>query len=147
MKKTPIALMFAGAATTVALLSAPVFAAPTSVGDEALNNIQGKANDNTFSVGQAGGQSDSAASLGGDNSANVQFVWYQWSDIHTQDTSNHKGANNASGDSSVVQQNVAGQVNAYFWGGLGQNGQVNNSSPISGGQENMGYGTFANGGF
>lgn len=148
MKKTPIALMFAGAATTVALLSAPVLAAPTAVSDSDLDGIQGKSTgDNVFQTGSTAGTSTSTASLGGDNSANVQFVWYQWTDSHNADNSDHKGANDAKGDSSVVQQAVSGQVNAYFWGGLGQNAQVNNSSNISGGQENMGYGTFANGGF
>jgi hypothetical protein len=126
------------------LVTAAAQAAPTAIDDSALDGIAGK--NNTFAMGSTAGVTTDVASMGNDNSANVQFIWYQWGDDHGQDGSNDKGANNVQGSASQVQQNITSGVNALFWGGLGQN-YLNNSGEITGDQSNMGYGTFANGGF
>jgi hypothetical protein len=145
MKMKPIALAVAGLAAAT-LLSAPVFAAKTSLSDEAMDAVSGKDNTYTFS-------SDSTAvvSLASDASANIQFDWYQWQDFHTGDASTNKGANSQSGAASQVQQNISGEANALIWGSAGQN--VLTNAEGSGGvgvgndQTNMSYGVFAGGGF
>jgi hypothetical protein len=145
MKMKPIALVVAGMAAAT-LLSAPVFAAKTSLSDAAMDKVSGKSNTYTFS-------SDSSAtvSLASDASANIQFDWYQWTDIHSGDLSINKGANDQSGSASQVQQNVSGQANALIWGSAGQNVLVNaEGTPgvgVAGSQTNMSYGVFAGGGF
>jgi hypothetical protein len=147
MKMKPIALVVAGMAAAT-LLSAPVYAAKTSLSDDAMDAVSGKAasaNLYTFS-------SDSTAlvSLTGDASANIQFDWYQWADDHSTDSSLNKGANDQSGSSSQVQQNIAGQANALIWGSAGQNYLLNAEGAnggIAGSQTNMSYGVFAAGGF
>jgi len=145
MKMKPIAFVVAGMAAAT-LLSAPVYAAMVSLSDAAMDKVSGKGqNDYTFS-------SDSTAlvSLSGDASANIQFDWYQWSDNHSGDLSTNKGANDQSGSSSVVQQNIAGQANALIWGSAGQNYLLNaegGNGGVAGSQTNMSYGVFAAGGF
>ena len=145
MKMKPIALVVAGMAAAT-LLSAPVYAAKVSLSDEAIDAVAGKANTYTFT-------SDSSAtvSLASDASANIQFDWYQWTDNHAVDASTNKGANDQSGSSSLVQQNISGQANALIWGSAGQNVLVNtegtNSAGVVGSQTNMSYGVFAGGGF
>jgi hypothetical protein len=141
MKMKPIALVVAGMAAAT-LLSAPVFAGKVSLSDNALDNVSGKNNTYTFS-------SDSSAtvSLASDASANIQFDWYQWNDVHSGDVSVNKGANDQSGSSSQVQQNVSGQANALIWGSAGQNVLVSTGSTVGNDQSNMSYGVFAGGGF
>ena len=145
MKMKPIALVVAGMAAAT-LLSAPVFAAKTSLSDSEMDKVAGKDNTYTFS-------SDSTAvvSLASDASANIQFDWYQWADLHSADTSTNKGANDQSGSSSQVQQNIAGQANALIWGSAGQNVLTNTEGSGGAGvgndQTNMSYGVFAGGGF
>ena len=145
MKMKPIALVVAGMAAAT-LLSAPVFAAKVSLSDKAIDEVSGKANDYTFS-------SDSTAtvSLASDASANIQFDWYQWTDLHTADGSTNKGANDQSGSASQVQQNIAGQANALIWGSAGQNVLTNTEGAggvgVGNDQTNMSYGVFAGGGF
>ena len=141
MKMKPIALVVAGMAAAT-LLSAPVFAAKVSLSDKAIDEVSGKANTYTFS-------SDSSAtvSLASDASANIQFDWYQWTDLHTADASTNKGANDQSGSSSQVQQNVTGQANALIWGSAGQNVLVSTGASVGNDQANMSYGVFAGGGF
>ena len=83
MKMKPIALAVAGmAALTVA--SAPVFAAKVSLSDAAMDKVSGKANNYTF-----GSDSTATVSLASDASANIQFDWYQWSDVHSNDASSN----------------------------------------------------------
>jgi hypothetical protein len=145
MKMKPIALVVAGMAAAT-LLTAPVFAAKTSLSDVEMDKVAGK--NNTYSFA-----SDSSAtlSLTNDASANIQFDWYQWTDNHSADGSYNKGANDQSGSSSLVQQNISGQANALIWGSAGQN--VLTNTGVSGGtgigndQTNMSYGVFAAGGF
>jgi hypothetical protein len=145
MKMKPIALVVAGMAAAT-LLSAPVYAAKVSLSDAAIDAVSGKLNTYTFS-------SDSSAtvSLASDASANIQFDWYQWTDLHTADSSTNKGANDQSGSASLVQQNISGQANALIWGSAGQNVLVNSegtpAAGVTGSQTNMSYGVFAGGGF
>jgi hypothetical protein len=140
MKMKPIALVVAGVAAAT-VLTAPVFAAKTSLSDNALDTVAGKDNSYKFN-------SDSTAtvSLSGDSSANIQFDWYQWTDNHSNDNSSNKGANDQSGATSHVQQSISGQINSLIWGSAGQNALTNTGS-ITGSQNNMSYGVFAAGGF
>ena len=141
MKMKPIALVVAGMAAAT-LLTAPVFAAKTSLSDVSLDGVVAKGNSYHFS-------SDSSAvvSLSSDASANIQFDWYQWTDTHHNDQSQNKGANNQSGSHSQVQQSVSGQANSLIWGSAGQNVLLNTSSSVGNDQANMSYGVFAAGGF
>lgn len=145
MKMKPIALVVAGMAAAT-LLSSPVFAAKVSLTDKAIDEVAGKANDYTFSS-----DSNATVSLSSDASANIQFDWYQWTDLHTADASTNKGANDQSGSASQVQQNISGQANALIWGSAGQNVLVNTEGTggvgVGNDQSNMSYGVFAGGGF
>lgn len=133
-------LLFAGMAAA-SLLTAAVHAAPAVIGDAEMDAIAGKANTAGSSTATIG----LTASVSGDNSANVQFGFYQWSDTHQADASTAKGGNRTDGSASNVQANAITENNAFYWGGLGQN-NLNVASDLAGGS-NMGYGTFANGGF
>jgi hypothetical protein len=134
-------LLFAGMASA-ALLTAAVTtsqAAPTAMSDAGLDTISGKANNVTSAT------LDVSTTFGNDQSANVQWGFYQWYDDHTVDNSTVKGGNQMDGASSSVQATVMETNNALFWGGLGQN--AINSVSIGTGGANMAYGTFAAGGF
>jgi hypothetical protein len=135
-------LLFASmaAASILAAAATSSQAAPTAVSDASLNNITGMNGNLTTSSGLNIG-----VSMGGDNSANVQFGFYQWYDDHSNDQSTVKGGNRFDGSSSNVQAQVNESNNAIFWGGLGQNNLV--TSGIGTGGSNMAYGTFAGGGF
>ena len=145
MKMKPIALVVTGMAAAT-LLSAPVFAAKTSLSNSEMDKVAGKDNTYTFSS-----NSTATVSLASDASANIQFDWYQWADLHSADTSTNKGANDQSGSSSQVQQNIAGQANALIWGSAGQNVLTNTEGApgpgVGNDQTNMSYGVFAGGGF
>ena len=142
MKMKPIALVVAGMAAAT-LLSAPVFAGKVSLSDSALDSVSGK--DNNYYTFNS--DSTATVSLASDASANIQFDWYQWTDNHSGDTSTNKGANDQSGSSSQVQQNVTGQANALIWGSAGQNVLVSTGASVGNDQANMSYGVFAGGGF
>ena len=145
MKMKPIALVVAGMAAAT-LLSAPVFAAKTSLSDTEMDQVAGKANSYTFSS-----DSSTIATLASDASANIQFDWYQWTDDHAADVSTNKGANDQSGTSSLVQQNITASANALIWGSAGQNVLTNGEGTpgvgVGNDQVNMSYGVFAGGGF
>jgi hypothetical protein len=134
-------LLFAGMAAA-SLLTAAVQAAPAVLGDSDLDAIAGKANTAGTTAATIG---ISAQYVGTDASANIQVGFYQWSDNHTSDGSTVKGGNQVDGATSSVQASVVGANNAFFWGGLGQNNLE--ATTIGDGSSNMGYGTFANGGF
>ncbi len=126
----------------IILWALPVQAEMAAMADSDLATITGKAgsaNDYTFT-------GDSADSLiGGD--ANVQWGWYQWSDVHTTDVSDHKGANDSSADGAAgnsVQENVVALTNAINWGGYTY---LTNNSDIASDQEIMPYAVFGVGGF
>ena len=141
MKKTNIKMFIVGVA--VCLLASPAFAAKTSLSEKSLGAVTGR--DNTYTFGDAATstlfQTDTRGS-------NILFGWYQWSDDHSADVSDHKGANNQSGTSSAVQQNVTATVNSLTWGWISQN-NLDNAGPVhlSGDEINMAYGVTALGGF
>lgn len=152
MKKKSTVVLCSGMAAAGVLASAVAMAAPQAMSDSKLDKITGKSNAYTF--GSTSTTTTTNITETGDNSANIQFGWYQWSDVHTADTSLHKGANDQSGSSSLVQNNITGTVNSLVWGSIGQNTLVNAPSgtattvgAIGGGQTNMAYGVFAGGGF
>ena len=134
-------LLFAGMAAAT-LLTAAAQAAPTAIGDDELGAIAGKSN----TAGGTGATIGITASMSGDNSANIQWGFYQWGDFHTSDSSTVKGGNQVDGTVSNVQSSVVGDDNAFFWGGLGQN-VLTVGTDLIGAATNMGYGTFGNGGF
>jgi hypothetical protein len=117
MKKLTTILSIVGV-FAVALWVLPVQAEMVSVGDTELAAISGKAlstQDNNANLSQLLG--DSSLTVGADGSnGNVQIGYYQWNDDHSTETSNHKGANDQSGDNSAVQGNVVATVNAINWG-------------------------------
>ena len=140
MKNTKITL---GVAAAACLLASPAFAAKTSLGDSDLNKVTGKDNLYTF-----GDTATSTITNSQDASANIAFGWYQWTDDHSADVSDHKGANNQSGSASAVQQSVTATVNSLVWGAVGQNNLQNAAAVLLSGDEvNMAYGVFAAGGF
>ena len=134
-------LLFAGMAAAT-LLTAAVQAAPAVVGDAEMDAIAGKAN----TAGSTTATIGVTASMSGDNSANIQLGFYQWSDDHTADGSFVKGGNRTDGTVSNVQANAVTENNAFYWGGLGQNA-LTTAGTIGDVTVNMGYGTFGNGGF
>ena len=125
----------------VILLSEPVFAEKAPLSDEAIDEISGNANDSTFN-----GNLSATVSLAGGASANSQFDSYQWSDEHTTDQSQNKGANDQSGSASQVQQNISGQANSLFVGSASQNVLINRGGSVGGSQNNMAYAVVAGGG-
>lgn len=94
----------------MALLALPVYAGMVGVSDQDLAGISGKDNSLT-TLGTISQTSD------GDNGSIVVGV-LQWTDSHTADASDHKGANDISGDGSTVQQTVNAQVNMIQWGAV-----------------------------
>ena len=141
MTTKPIVLVVAAMAVAI-LLSAPAFAAKASLSDEEIDAVSGNANNYTFS-----GDLSSTVSLAADANANIQFDWYQWTDVHVADDSNKKGANDQSGFASQVQQNIDGKANALIVGAAGQNVLNNSGGFVGGSQTNLSYAAFASGGF
>ena len=140
MKNMKITL---GVAAATCLLASPAFAAKTSLGDGDLSKVTGKDNSYTF-----GDTATSTITNSVDASANIAFGWYQWTDDHSADVSDHKGANNQSGSASAVQQSVQATVNSLVWGAVGQNNLDNAGAvTLTGDETNMAYGVFAAGGF
>lgn len=150
MKKKSTVVLCSGMAAAGLLASAMAAAAPQAISDSKLGQITGKSNSYTF--GSTSSTTATSISQANDDSANIQFGWYQWSDTHQGDQSLHKGANDQSGSSSLVQSNITGTVNSLVWGSIGQNTLVNGGTAgtagsIGGSQTNMAYGVFAGGGF
>lgn len=132
------------AAAVVTTLAMPGFSAPTVVGDEALDSISGKAASNTDTIT---GNSAVTLSTGDGSNGNVQVGYFQWNDDHGGDLSDHKGANDTSGQSSAVQQNVSATLNIFGWGAAAQVSSLNNTSTIGGDQIAESWGTLFVGGF
>jgi len=106
MKKTWYLLV--GLVVAAFLAAVPVYAASVLVSDADLDGISARA---MFVV--AG--TPAAASLD-EGTANSQTGSYLWSDNHSTDASNHKGANDANGATSLVQNNVVATSNILSWG-------------------------------
>lgn len=139
MKLKPTHLAVAAMAATV-LMSAPAFADVTVVSDATLDTIMGEANSSFI-----GGISNSTVS-GTNANGNIQVGSYQWSDNHSADTSANKGANNQSGDGSMVQQNATSVANALAWGAISQS-VTTNSATVGHDQRSESWAVMYVGGF
>jgi hypothetical protein len=140
MKK---AILILGGIAVLALMALPVWAGMSSVADSDLAGISGKANNQyLFS-----GTSNTNQTMTEDNSANIQVGWFQWNDDHSTDMSNHKGANDVSGDATTTQQNVVADTNLIQWGAAASLNWVTSTETSSGTIAQMPYAVFANGGF
>ena len=135
-----IALATAGLAATT-LLSAPVFAEKVPVSDTELSAVYGAANNSAF-VGAIENSTVSATNASG----NIQVGHFQWTDDHTADASINKGANNQSGDYSMVQQNAIVMANALAWGTVAQSVTMNTAS-VAGSQRTESWAVMFIGGF
>jgi hypothetical protein len=125
MAKQLMLLTFVGA-LLVALWALPVHAGMVAVSDSDLAAISGK--DNTSSL-----LGDSSLTQGGDDqNGDVTIGYFQWSDDHSADASDHKGANDASGSTSAVQANVVSEINAISWGALASANYVSGDTTDAG---------------
>jgi hypothetical protein len=134
-------LTLASAAALTMSLALPVYAATTSVSDEALDAIAGKDNLSTT----AG--TDSTTITGSTLNGNIQVGYYQWADEHGADNSTNKGGNIQSGDNSQVQQNADVQANTLAWGAVAQSITTNTDSTIGADQVMESWATLYVGGF
>lgn len=141
MIKTPSTLVVASLAAAI-FASTSVFAAKTPLSDEIMEGVYASSNNYTFN-----GNTSSSMSLSGNANANIQHAWYQWSDTHATDGSINKNANNQSGDTSRVQQNLTAKTNALMVGAVSQNVLSNGAGDIAGNQTVMSYAVFNGGGF
>jgi len=117
----------------VALWVLPVTAEMAAIGDADLAMISGKSN----SMGCDCGNSSTDGS--------IQINNYDWDDNHSADASNHKGANDQSGDESQVQANVDVQLNAITWGAYAA--ITSTATTIGGDQLGESWATLYLGGF
>jgi hypothetical protein len=122
-----------------ALLTAiPVHAASVALSDDSLAAISGKdiayVADTASTIGTV--STGSNALIQGDSSAIIQVASFTWSDDHSTDASNHKGANDVSGVSSQTQQNVVAQTNGINWGAAASSdanfGDATNTTSLDG---------------
>lgn len=122
-------------------LVAPVYAAKQTMGDDALASISGKDNNSAVITGS----STLNMSMSADNGS-VQVGYFQWQDNHTSDGSDHKGANDQSGNNSGVQKTVAATINTLLWGAGAQVSTVNTAA-VGSTQDTESWGTMYLGGF
>ena len=133
--------MMAGLAAVGALLSMPVYAAGLkALDDSALSEVTGKANVSSF------GATDTLTIHNDNTNGSVSIGYYQWEDVHTSDTSNNKAANDQSGNLSVVQQNVSGELNTLLWGAGAQVSTLNQTLTAAN-IDSESWGTMYIGGF
>lgn len=135
-KKTMLGVLGACAV----LSTVPAYADKHTIGDKALDHITGKANSTTIS-----GSNSLTMGMTADHGS-VQVGYYQWDDSHQSDASNHKGANDQSGNHSMVQENVTAILNSLAWGGPAQLSTVNAAS-VAGNQNNTSWWIMYLGGF
>jgi hypothetical protein len=126
------------------MVALPIQAEMVAVSDSDLSGITGKdfTNEYLFS-----GDTTTSITANGDSSANIQVGWYQWTDNHATETSDHKGANDQSGATTTVQGNVAADVNVINWGAWSQLDWVSATDTSGGTISQMAYGVAAIGGF
>jgi hypothetical protein len=125
MAKKMMLLTFAGA-LLVALWALPVHAAMVAVSDTDMAAITGK--DNTASI-QGNGQ---ILQGGDDQNGDVVVGILQWDDNHSADASDHKGANDQSGDTSQIQTNDTASIIAISWGAIASANYVSGTTADSG---------------
>jgi hypothetical protein len=116
-------IMLAG----ILVMALPVWAAPLAVSDADLAGITGKdvadlSYDGTASavpgpvVTLSSTNKCDAATCIGMTSGNMQLGSFSWTDDHSADASDHKGANDISGTDTTAQQNVVATDNVINWG-------------------------------
>jgi hypothetical protein len=143
MKTTKMLVLIAGVAVTVCLAASPAFASKSPLNEKTLGEVSAK--DNTYVFGDTASSTLFQSDTRG---ANILFGWYQWSDDHSGDLSDHKGANDQAGTNTAVQQNVTATVNSLAWGWISQNNLTNGGTvTLTGPELNMAYGVTAIGGF
>lgn len=123
------------------LLAAPAYAARKTMDDQSLAGISGKG-DNSATIG---GSSSLNLFMGKDGGS-VQVGFYQWNDNHSSDNSDHKGANDQSGNHSMVQEHIASVENTLAWGGASDAVTVN-TAKVGGDQVTQSWWTMYLGGF
>lgn len=105
----------------ILVMALPVWAAPMAVSDADLAGISGKnvspANDGVGGISTTN-QCNALIACTGEVSGSVQMGGFSWTDDHSADQSDHKGANDVSGDNSAVQQNVVATDNSIVWGAV-----------------------------
>jgi len=132
-----ISLLTAGMAIAF-LLSTSVYAAAISLGDDAMAEITGSANDTAFSNNPGVN-----VSLPGNSNSNGLLAGNLWSNDLTTENSQNFIASNQSGAASQVQQNINGLNNALTVGSVSQNAVVNSGGTIGGGLNVVGYAVVA----
>jgi hypothetical protein len=145
MKRLLTVLMFVGV-LAVALWALPIQAEMVSVGDSELSAISGKAsssneNDNLNDV--AGSLTISNTGGNGD----IQIGYYQWMDSHSGDAGDHKGANDQSGSTSKVQEDVVATTNAINWGAYAGASYIDAGAVTDAGVDQEAWATLFIGGF
>lgn len=126
--------------TAVILSATPAYADKLVVADAVLDGISAKASNQTTVTG------NDLLKLLLNGSGSIQVGSFQWSDDHSTDGSNHKGANDQSGMNSAVQQNVTATINTLAWGSVAQVATVN-TAPVHGDQVTQAWSTMFLGGF
>ena len=104
----------------ILVMALPVWAAPMAVSDADLSGISGK-NVSTDTSGGPNISTTNECASGtciGEVSGSVLYGSFSWTDDHSADASNHKGANDVSGANSAVQQNVVATDNSIVWGAI-----------------------------
>lgn len=126
------------------LLAAPAYAAKHSISDHALDGVVGKGDNVSTITGNSSlvGLMGNGAADGGSD----QIGYYQWSDDHSTDGSDHKGANDQSGAHSNVQAHIDAVLNTLAWGGASQASTINTAS-VGGDQVTQSWWTMYLGGF
>jgi len=119
----------------------PAFAAKHLVNNVELDGISARASNQVAISGNS-----FLKGLMNSSNGSIQVGSYQWSDDHSTDGSNHKGANDQSGAFSRVQQNVTTTINALVWGAAAQVSTVN-TAPVHGDQTTQAWATMFLGGF
>lgn len=119
----------------------PTFAAKHIVDNVELDGISARASNQVTITGNS-----FLKGLMNSSKGSIQIGSYQWSDDHSTDGSNHKGANDQSGAFSRVQQNITTSINALVWGAAAQVSTVN-TAPVRGDQTTQAWATMFLGGF
>ena len=128
-------------AATLMLSASPAFADKVPVSDATLDAIYGAANN--VDINGPSTRTISGLNMNG----SIQVGSFQWDDNHAGDSSLNKGANNQSGDYSMVQQNATAVANALGWGAIAQSVTTNNNAAVAGNQTTEAWAVLFVGGF
>lgn len=122
-------------------MSAPAFAGRRIVDNAELSGITARATNQVAISGNS-----FLKELMNSANGSIQVGSFQWNDNHSNDHSDHKGANDQSGAFSRVQQNVTASINSIVWGSAAQVSTVN-TAPVHGDQVTQAWSTMFLGGF